>query len=286
MSQAGGKSQSFNPLLKSYPDSDKLNRVSEGAECLYVRLIAQSDDYGRYYGEPRFVLAKLFTARMIAGQLAETEVSQRLNELFSVDLIRFYESGGARYIQMVNVHKRLRNDVHRDMRFPAPEDEPKSSAELDWCASDDDHGPDASRARPAPVPVTSCAPNPTQPNPDPTQTESTNVDSCGETKAAATEPLLTFPCDGPRREWHLTPPIVEDLHQAFPSLDILAECRKALAWVKASPQRRKTANGMRRFLVGWMGRNQDRGAYARAGPIDQTHHAGLSPELFKPSDQR
>jgi hypothetical protein len=67
--------ESFNPLLKSYPDSNRINSVSEGAELLYVRLIAATDDKGRFYANPHWVLAKLFTARMIRGQVTEDGIS-------------------------------------------------------------------------------------------------------------------------------------------------------------------------------------------------------------------
>lgn len=46
---------------------------------------------------------------------------------------------------------------------------------------------------------------------------------------------------------------------------MLGECRKALAWIGADASRRKTARGMKRFLVGWLGRAQNSGR-AR-GPV-------------------
>ncbi len=54
-----GRSNRFNPLLKSYPDSEKVNSCSIGAEMLYVRLVAATDDHARYYGDPRMIAAKL-----------------------------------------------------------------------------------------------------------------------------------------------------------------------------------------------------------------------------------
>ena len=44
-----------------------------------------------------------------------------------------------------------------------------------------------------------------------------------------------------------------------PGVDILGEARKALAWANANPTKRKTARGMAKFLLSWMGRVQDRG---------------------------
>lgn len=85
------------------------------------------------------------------------------------------------------------------------------------------------------------------------------------TEEILTPPLLVFPTDGKVKEWPLYSSKVEELHRAFPSLDILAECRKALAWIQALPSRRKTAQGMPKFLFGWMSKAQDWGG-RRAPP--------------------
>ena len=71
------------------------------------------------------------------------------------------------------------------------------------------------------------------------------------------KPLIEFPCDGKVKAWSLTEAHVAEWSAAFPSLDVLGECRKALAWANALPSRRKTARGMPKFLVGWLGRAQD-----------------------------
>ncbi len=77
--------------------------------------------------------------------------------------------------------------------------------------------------------------------------------------------LLTFPIDGKppkgskEKAWHLTQDLADELKELFPSLDILAQARAALAWVKADPGRKKTARGMRTFLTGWLTKAQNRG---------------------------
>lgn len=82
-----------------------------------------------------------------------------------------------------------------------------------------------------------------------------------ETPAASSGPaLLTFPCDGETREWRLTQAQVDHWKGLFPSRDIMADCRAALAWVETHPDRRKTAKGMPACLVAWFGREQNRGS--------------------------
>lgn len=76
--------------------------------------------------------------------------------------------------------------------------------------------------------------------------------------------VLTFPCVGKQAEWPLTQAQVDAWAALYPGTDVLAEARKALAWVQAN--QRKTAGGMPKFLVGWLGRSNDRGKAAPFAP--------------------
>ena len=77
--------------------------------------------------------------------------------------------------------------------------------------------------------------------------------------------VLTFPIVGlGSKTWGLMATRVEEWQQAFPGVDIEAEARKALAWVNADLGRRKTGQGMARFLVGWFARSVNQGTAVRA----------------------
>lgn len=86
--------------------------------------------------------------------------------------------------------------------------------------------------------------------------------------------MLDFPTVGNSPTWSLTMPVVQSLRSAFPSMDILAECRKAKAWCEANPTKRKTSRGMQKFLFAWMERNQNRGSPKGGGLFDQTDPRG------------
>lgn len=74
--------------------------------------------------------------------------------------------------------------------------------------------------------------------------------------------VAEYPCQGKRNVWHLTVSQVADWQAIYPSLDILAECRKALAWLKANPQKKRTHGGMAKYLVNWLNRAVERPAPA------------------------
>jgi len=81
----------------------------------------------------------------------------------------------------------------------------------------------------------------------------------GPTPGGDTSPIvLTYPCVGTGpAEWPLRESKVAEYAEAFPAVDVRAECRKALQWVRDNPKNRKTADGMARFLNNWLKREQN-----------------------------
>jgi len=111
----------WNPLLKGYPFSEKVNAVSVGAETLFTRLVAQADDFGNYYGNPKQILAYLYGHRFAAGHVTATDTGRWRAELVSNavgPLAAIYEVNGAEYIHLLNPRRRIRSDVAPDERFP------------------------------------------------------------------------------------------------------------------------------------------------------------------------
>jgi uncharacterized protein YdaU (DUF1376 family) len=70
-------------------------------------------------------------------------------------------------------------------------------------------------------------------------------------------PVLTFVTVGKHKTWPLKASDVSHWQELFPTLDVLAECRGALAWTETNPP--KTAKGMPAFLVSWFNRAVSRG---------------------------
>lgn len=67
--------------------------------------------------------------------------------------------------------------------------------------------------------------------------------------------ILTFPCNGDPKEWHLTQSMLNHWQTLYPDMDLTAECRKAYAWIGSN--KRKTSKGMAKFLVNWFNRAND-----------------------------
>jgi len=85
--------------------------------------------------------------------------------------------------------------------------------------------------------------------------------SCKNTsEPAANEdpPLVVIPLNGKVKEFPITQQMVDSWQKDFPSVDVLGELRKMHAWSEANPKKRKTINGVKRFIVSWLSREQDR----------------------------
>jgi len=111
----------WNPLLKSYPDSEKVNAVSIGAETMFTRLIAKADDYGNYWASPRKLLSGLFCYRWDKGEVDETLMVRWRNELATCmegPLIVFYSVNGKDYLHLINPRRRLRGDTAPEELVP------------------------------------------------------------------------------------------------------------------------------------------------------------------------
>lgn len=87
--------------------------------------------------------------------------------------------------------------------------------------------------------------------------------------------VLEFPCKGTIPTWKLTQTQVAKWQELFPDLDILRECRGALAWAEANAAKQKTHKGMPVFLVRWLSKAQNDGKGGRGQSAGRDKLSGL-----------
>lgn len=113
---------------------------------------------------------------------------------------------------------------------------------------------------PAPAPAPAFPPETSSPSGEKPDSFAVRADADAKPPA-----VLTFPTSGVPSMWALTQAQLDKWTQLYPGVDVLAEARRALAWVEANG--RKTARGMPAFLVRWLNRSNDRrGAIAPRRP--------------------
>ncbi len=103
--------------------------------------------------------------------------------------------------------------------------------------------------------------------------------------------VLWFPCRASRRGdppgWGLSQDQIDRWQAIFSGFDVLAETRKAEAWLQANPGRWKTYRGMARFLLSWLERANDGGRFGRreapGGSYARRGGDGQRPAIEKPA---
>jgi hypothetical protein len=58
-------------------------------------------------------------------------------------------------------------------------------------------------------------------------------------------------------------PFVEEMQRLYPAVDVPEQLRFMRGWLVSNPGHRKTRTGMKRFINGWLSRQQDRGGAPR-----------------------
>lgn len=60
-------------------------------------------------------------------------------------------------------------------------------------------------------------------------------------------------------EYAITQEDVDRWTELYPAVDIMQELRKMKGWCMDNPKKRKTRNGIKRFVGSWLSKTQDKG---------------------------
>jgi len=250
-------------IKPEFPQSESMGRVSRDARLLFVLLWTQADDEGRLRGASRLLAGLLFPY----DDDATRKIDVWLKELVAEGCIVCYSENGNAYLQICNWLAHQKIDRPSTSKFPPPREYSTSPRE------DSRAFVEASRKFPL------------DQGRDQGEEGIKDHSSCTETAGPSSVPpivesaVLEFPCDGKPNAWRLTESQLAEWRPLYPKLDVLDECRKALAWVGASSDRRKTARGMQKFLVGWFGRSNDRAPSRPAATAAMSRRPQLAPGI-------
>ncbi len=275
-----------------YVRGRRINAVSLMAEAWFWRINVIFDDFGNGDADP--VLLHAATVGRRAGVSPE-DVSKWVDELVGKELLARYSVNGDDYLHIVGFTDLQPGGKNgkRVHRFPAsPWDIGGNGPDI---AAGDVAGErlDDSPGESGGIQVNPEMAGQSKPHHYKDKDKDNHQDKDNEKPAAqasgeprsATSPaagrssaspmVLEFETVGGRKNkantWALTEAYVAEMGGAFPGVDVVAECRKALGWTRAKPANRKTADGMREFLWKWMTRAQNdsarnNGAQRRGGP--------------------
>ena len=226
-------------LKHGYFTNETLAEVAPLGRILFAGLWTIADREGRLEDRPRKIKAEVLP-------YDDCNVDKLLSELAARDFIRRYEVSGTRYVQITSFHKHQNPHVKESPSLiPAP-DSPGASTSPAPCK------PGKYRNEPGGL----LTPDSGLLTPD----SSGSLELAADAAASKPEAILEFPVvgDPSRRTWPLTQAKLDEYREAYPSLDVEAEMRKALQWLRDHPQRQKTSRGIAGYLSSWLGRTADR----------------------------
>ena len=89
--------------------------------------------------------------------------------------------------------------------------------------------------------------------------------SCAERlEHPSTPPLITLPLnDG--TEYPLTDEEAQEWAGLYPAVDVKQQLRAMRGWLVANPRQRKTIGGVKRFINGWLAKEQNRSRLPKSG---------------------
>ena len=216
--------------------SEDIVSLTPLARLFYVSLWCEADREGRLEWKPRTL-----KYRYLPGD--DCDIEQLAGELTGAGLIILYEVHDKRYAEIPSFKKhQVINNRESASVIPVRKDE-KAGACIDASATREGRvkaegkegreGKEIARVLPSgddnPVPTSFSPP-------------------------AATIPLI----DG--SDYEVSAKQIEEWALAYPAVDVLQQLREMRAWSAANPSNRKTRKGVARFIVRWLGREQDAAA--------------------------
>ena len=205
-------------ILKDSILTDKaFNTLSLLEESIYHRLTVSADDYGIFYADPVLLLRILFPRKK---DISEEDVREGLDHLEETGLIFRYTADGEDYLKISSWEndQRPRNTRHK---FPCPE-----------------------AVEEAPVLPT-------------TEEKEKAPEECSfaPESPAADEIVIELPLND-NTVYNVTQGEISEFSALYPAVDVLQEYRGMKAWCMSNTQKRKTRNGIKKFINSWLSNAQ------------------------------
>ena len=206
---------------------------------LYTWIIPHMDNLGRLNGEPSEVRGLVLPRQTVTDR----QVEGWLGELRSAGLVLWYEVEGLRYVAIPpdvwSREQRLHHNMSRTSDFPPP---PEHLRTLSGAPTDivphEGEGKGEGEGEGETTPQSLRAGKPPS----------------GRIVVEGSPSLMT----NTGQSWQPTQTEIEAWSQAYVGLDVIGTLKEMAAWLIANPTRRKTFNGMPRFVNGWLAREQNR----------------------------
>lgn len=208
-------------------ENEELATVSAEAALLAIGLMNYADDEGYFKANPKLIEAAIFPLRELS-----TNIRRMIDELSEIGFLRVFRGvDGKDYGQIVNFSKHQRVDR-------AKESEIKKLEKFDEGSTKDRRRVSVGR-------------------------EGKGKDSAEQDTAP--KAVIELPTNKGGEFYQVLETDISQWIEDYPNVAVRQELGKMRSWLDANQPRRKTKGGMRRFIVGWLSRQQDKPGSGPAG---------------------
>ena len=104
-------------IKESICTSDSIDQLTPFEETVFIRLMVNCDDFGRFDARPKILSAKLFPLKDIGVD----EMRDALSALVNADLVTVYEVDGKPFLHLNSWEKHQQTRATKS-KYPAPND--------------------------------------------------------------------------------------------------------------------------------------------------------------------
>lgn len=208
--------------------NEQIDRLTAFEETFFYRLIVNVDDYGLMDGRVSVLKAKLFTLR--CGSMKDSEVEKALKRLCEEGLVEVYHCKGRPYLHLTGWERNQQIRAKKP-KYPRPEEADEELPEII-----------RNQAR-----ADECKPKQAEPH------------DGKENQPSADDPVVVEMVLNDGGTYKVTRSEAERYQVLYPAVDVMQELRNAAGWLEGNPTRRKTKAGIKRYINGWLVKEQDKG---------------------------
>ena len=208
--------------------NEQIDRLTAFEETFFYRLIVNVDDYGLMDGRVSVLKAKLFTLR--CGTMKDSEVEKALKRLCEEGLVEVYHCKGRPYLHLTGWERNQQIRAKKP-KYPRPEEADEELPEI----------------------------NCNQAQAGECTSKQAETHDGRENQPSADDPVVVEMVLNDGGTYKVTRSEAERYQALYPAVDVVQELRNAAGWLEGNPTRRKTKAGIKRYINGWLAREQDNG---------------------------
>lgn len=252
--------------------SEDISKLSIFERLLFIGMFSNADDAGKGRANPRYLCSIIFPY----DDIRTAEVDKALLSIGRNTSVTLYECGGSRYYRFEHWKKWQKVEKPQPSKLPDPPqawtqargeaqapgdgapEGARQAAEREEGAPEGERQAAKPKALSPPRCVVDASETPTRRDADARPTEQKGRQTRGKAEATPQAAALQLTLQG-GDDYPIAPEQLRLWQGTYAGVDVLQELQKMQAWLLANPARRKTRQGIQRFITGWLCKQQEKG---------------------------